>query len=401
MTNKAPVTEARSPRDPIAGYVHWVRNVAIPRWAVLGFDADKGRFHERLDLNGRPVSVPHRAMVQARQIYVYADAARRGWYADGAPLAERAMRHVLDEFALRDGRITSVSFSLAEGSTAGSSVRDAYAHAFILFALAALFRLDGNKAWLDEADAVLRFIDSRLTDPVHGGLFDAVPSADGTKRQNPLMHLLESCLFLHQAASDRGYLARADALIDLFNTRLFDRRHDVLLEYFGEDWAPHQDEAKRDAVEPGHHFEWVWLLAEYRRLGGMRSIAFAEPLYAVARAHGVLAGGVIVDELRGVDRSIAKSSHRIWPHTEAIKAAGVRYQAGDHEARGLADAAAGALLAHFLDKPFTGGWIDQLDSMLEPTVSHIPASSLYHLTLAATEADALFANEPLATVAAE
>jgi mannose/cellobiose epimerase-like protein (N-acyl-D-glucosamine 2-epimerase family) len=48
----------------------------------------------------------------------------------------------------------------------------------------------------------------------------------------------------------------------------------------------------------------------------------------------------------------------------------------------------GTILAdHFLDTPFIGGWTDQITEAGAPKVDYVPASSLYHLFLAATEAD--------------
>ncbi|MGH6620273.1 MAG: AGE family epimerase/isomerase, partial [Alphaproteobacteria bacterium] len=48
----------------------------LPYWGRHGFDSDCGGFHERLDGERRPVtSDGKRAMVQARQIYVFAQAA--------------------------------------------------------------------------------------------------------------------------------------------------------------------------------------------------------------------------------------------------------------------------------------------------------------------------------------
>ena len=72
-------------------YIDWITEEARPAGAEHGHDPVSGRFHERLDGAARPIAIPHRAMVQARQIYAYAHAARLGWFPAGAALAERAM----------------------------------------------------------------------------------------------------------------------------------------------------------------------------------------------------------------------------------------------------------------------------------------------------------------------
>ena len=66
-------------------------DAALPLWATTGFDAEHGRFEERLTLRAeRLPDVPLRLMSQARQIHSYALAARRGWHPDAAGLVERA-----------------------------------------------------------------------------------------------------------------------------------------------------------------------------------------------------------------------------------------------------------------------------------------------------------------------
>lgn len=374
----------------LATYRTWICERALPAWATRGFDPQAGRFRERLDQTGDPIEVPHRSMVQARQIYVFAHAATLGWFADGGPLAEQAMASLLRDFREDAGEQTSFAFSVDPGGRRVSDVRDAYAHAFVLFSIAALYRLNGDAALLDVADRTIRFIDGGLSDATHGGLFDAAPIMSRDKRQNPHMHLLEAYLFLEQAAPGRGYLDRATQLVDLFKRRLFDERTGVLLEYFAQDWSALADPVRSVTWEPGHHFEWVWLLGEYARLSGTDMTDWETRLYNAALDDGVAPGGLIYDELAGDDRRVLKPSHRVWPHTEAIKAAATRHSAGDPNAAAFAEAMAGGLSGTFLDKPFPGGWIDHVDPAGRPLVAYVPASSLYHLFLASTEAARCF-----------
>jgi mannose-6-phosphate isomerase len=324
------VIEMPAAADALHAYRDWIVGTALPAWAERGFDASTGRFRERLDVAGAPLDVPHRAMVQARQIYVYSHAHHLGWYADGARLADEAMRGLVRRYAVVDGDEASFAFSVDGAGRVVSAVRDAYAHAFVLFAIAWLYRVTGDAALLVLADRTNAFVKARLVDPRHGGLFDAFPAAARDKRQNPLMHLLEAYLALERAAPGRGFLEDARRLVALFQARLFDAGPGVLLEYFAESWAPHSDPARARAVEPGHHFEWVWLLGEYGALAGEDLSAWADRLYDVARAHGVAPDGLVYDELAaepgGV--SVRKPGHRVWPHTEGLKAAAARHARG-------------------------------------------------------------------------
>ncbi len=372
---------------------HWLIASALPLWASVGFDSAHGRFRERLDWTGQPVeAIPHRAMVQARQIYVFAHAAELGWFPEGAKLAEIAMDSLLRDFRDPATKASGFAFSVDADGRIVSEVRDAYAHAFVLFALAALYRLTGDGNLVAVADDTIAFIDSHLADPVHGGLFDASPVSDRTKRQNPHMHLFEAYLALEQSCPGRGYLDRAAKLVGLFETRLLSAEHGVLLEYFTQDWGRHPDETKSLVFEPGHHFEWVWLLREYEAMANAdlgRPIALLD---CSARESGVGPGGLVYDEVRAGGQ-LLKRSHRIWPHTEGAKAAVARLSHGDPEAPAFAAAMIEVLRDHFLDKPFPGGWIDHLGEDLRPIVSYVPASSLYHIFLAATELSRAFPSQ--------
>lgn len=372
----------------------WIAAKALPLWSTTGFDAGQGVFQERLDWSGRPVeTVPRRAMVQARQIYVFAHAAHLGWFPEGGRLAEIAMSSLLEKFCEGGGGSGGFAFSVSAQGRVVSTVRDAYAHAFILFAIAWLYRLNGDPRLLGHADATIAFIETALQDPAHGGLYDANPINDRNKRQNPHMHLLEAYLALEGAAPGRGYAERAKGLVDLFKTRLFRDDPGVLLEYFAEDWSAHPDPLKRAVFEPGHHFEWVWLLREYEKLTGEDLQGWILTLDRTARRNGLAEDGMIFDEVNS-DMSVLKRSHRIWPHTEAAKAAVARWEMGDDASPRFAAAMIDALRTTFLDKPFVGGWIDHISAEGGPLVDYAPASSLYHLFLAAAETSRAFHSEP-------
>ena len=371
------------------GLKDWIVERALPLWSHAGFDPRHGRFQERLSLSGKPVEVPHRAMVQARQIYVHAHAAHLGWLPEGGALAEVAMASLIRDFCIRSNHQASFAFSVDSGGTVVSKTRDAYSHAFILFALAWTYRLNGDPALLTLADDVIAFMDQHLRDPRHGGLFDRHPVLERSKKQNPLMHLLEAYLALDDVAPGCGYLERAKELVSVFKQRLFDEKAGVLLEHFAEDWSAHPEWSKRSLFEPGHHFEWVWLLSAYQQRTGEDLGPWIGTLDDVGHRHGVSDRGLIFDEL-DADRRVLKSSHRIWPHTEAMRAAAARHSAGHPGAKALASTMGRVLRDNFLDRPVAGGWTDRISASGEALSDDMPASSLYHLFLAAAEVDRVF-----------
>ncbi len=386
----------RLERVSASRYRNWIVEKALPLWSTAGFNSGRGMFQERLDRCGAPQeAVARRAMVQCRQIYVFAHAAQLGWFPEGGRLAEIAMDSLLGKFCGERDFSGGLAFSVSAEGRVISSVRDAYSHAFVLFAIASLHRLNGDRRLLGHADRIIAFIDARLQDPIHGGLFDSAPIEDRSKRQNPHMHLLEAYIALEAAAPGRGYLDRAKKIVEIFKTRLFLADPGVLLEYFAEDWSPHPDPLKRRIFEPGHHFEWVWLLREYEKLSGEDLNAWSDQLDRIARRNGIAENGLIFDEV-ATDMSVLKRSHRIWPHTEAAKAAVARGSAGDRAAPRFAAAMIDALTDAFLDKPFAGGWIDHISAEGVALVDYAPASSLYHLFLAAAETSRAFLSEAVA-----
>ena len=368
----------------------WINDEALDTWATRGFDADRDLFHERLDLVGAPLPVPYRAMVQARQIYVFSHAAVLGHGTTGE-LANRAMRQLQLLFGTSSGGETSFAFSIdAATGRSISSVRDSYTHAFVLLAIAFLYRATGDAALVSLAREVSRFVEQHLTDQTHGGVLDALPQpTPPVKRQNPQMHLLEAYLALAEAMPGEGYLELASPLIALFRRHLFDSEGGVLLEHFGPQWGMHHDPSRSRVFEPGHHYEWVWLLEQFQRLSGEDVSPERDALWRTARESGHASTGLIYDEV-GTDRAVVLAGHRLWPHTEAIKAAATRHRAGDGTALPFAQQMAALLLERFLAAPFTGGWIDHLRSDLTPQVGYVPASSLYHLFLASAEARSTF-----------
>ncbi|MGH9810016.1 MAG: AGE family epimerase/isomerase, partial [Terriglobia bacterium] len=140
-----------------------------------------------------------------------------------------------------------------------------------------------------------------------------------------------------------------------------------------------------DIVEPGHHYEWVWLLRQLQHLTGEDVETYAAALYRHADTHGWDGEGFIVDEL-GSAGHIITASRRTWPLTEAAKA---NIAEGEH-ARGTFDEKAAhcftTLGGRFLARPIAEGWMDRVSPSGEPLADFMPASTLYHVFCAVAEA---------------
>lgn len=365
----------------------WAVKEALPFWAMVGFDPWLGNFHERTDLNGRPVEIAQRrTMSQARQIYVYAHADMLGWTVPGGALALKAADSLIKRHWRADGKDGWV-FSIAPDGSVADPRRDAYAHAFAAFGLAWAYRVRPRQLYRDIADETFRLMDTLLAAPTFGGVLDGIPRPDRLRRQNPHMHLFEACLAWYDATGDARYLGRAGELFGLFSTR-FLQPSGILGEYYDDRWNPIEGTRGR-VSEPGHHFEWVWLLRRFGRATGRDVSTHVERLFGHSLAYGQGPNGTLYEEVLD-DGAVRKSSCRTWPYTEAIKAAVAEHEAGRPGMQPLIAQWLNTMFARHINQPFAGGWMDQVSADGEPMVDFVPASTLYHAFLAIAEVERVF-----------
>ncbi|WP_187436378.1 AGE family epimerase/isomerase [Bradyrhizobium hipponense] len=353
---------------------------ALPLWSTVGWDHAAGGFIDRLHCDGTAdAAAPRRVFVQARQIWCYAKAAQMGWYPDGRAIALKGLDHLLARAKAPDGRPGYVHRLTPEGAVLDAR-RDAYDHAFVLFALATVYALDKDAQVRAEIDALLAFLDGHLRSP-HGGVHEGLP-VSLPRRQNPHMHLFEALIACFDATHDLSFQNRAGEFFALFLANLYDKQKHTLGEYFEEDWS----KIEPISVEPGHQAEWVWLLKGFERITGCPTGQRRTELLATALRYRDEATGCLVDE--GDDTgNIRRGSRRLWPQTEIAKAWIAQAESGETGAAEEARAALVRLERHYLSHPVKGGWFDHFDRDGTSLVDTIPASSFYHVLCAVTEAE--------------
>ncbi len=355
----------------------------MPLWSTAG-GAASGAFVESLTLSGSPeAEAPRRTLVQSRQIFAFCEAARRGWLSDGSELARAGFEQLLKSNRAPGG---GWAHAVDVAGRPADERPQLYDQAFVLFALAHAHAVLGDPRARAEADATLRFLDDRLASPRHGG-FQEDLVASLPRRSNSHMHLLEAWLAWLEATGEPEFADRAQAIVRLFEQAFFDPAQGVLTEFFQTDWRP-AERPDGEAVEPGHLYEWCWLLAWAERLGLNVPEGAGDRLFHFAEHHGRDAAGFVVD---GCDRAgrVTVATRRLWPQTERIKALVARARQGDEGAASAAAVHAEAVLDSYLAGPVAGGWIDRFDAHGRPAVDRIPASSFYHVTLAFSELQSL------------
>ena len=365
----------------------FARNTLLPLCRDHFCDPVHGGFHERLGADLIPVATGRkRLMVQARQLYVLSHAALLG-DRSGAAAADQGYRFLLGTY--RDHVHGGWHFAATPEGEVLDGSKDLYGHVFLLFALAWLHRAFSAPGAIELAAETMDTLHARMALPYGGFHASAAQEwtpSDGPLLQNPHMHLFEAVLALHEVSGDSRWMEEADALVRLFRDRLFHRATGTLREVFEVGWITHPQ--RGSIVEPGHQFEWVWLLDRYCRQGGPIDVtAEIGSLFSFARSHGFdEEHGGIHDQV-DPDGTPLLRTRRIWPVAETLKAY-VAMAGSGLATPAEADRMADHLLRNFVPDD-RAGWHETLTREGVPTMTDLPGSTPYHVFLAAIEAEQL------------
>ncbi len=356
----------------------WMFDAALPLWSTAGLDREHGGAVEVLDFAGQDGAAAFkRTRVQARQVYVFGHAHRLGWGGPGLDSAEHCWR-----FMTRHGRRDDGAWVRLMGREGGvlDATADAYDLAFTLYALAWRMRT-GDDSALSQAHATLQALDRTLA--IAPGLGWRTAEDDPRLWQNPHMHLLEAALELADAGRDERFAQMARDILLLFRDRMFDHGLGVLPEYFEPGWRPISGPARQ--IEPGHQYEWTWLLLRARGLLEFDLTEEAHAMFAFAEASGPDPVIRLTDDGLGGDELSRRHRFRTWPQTEALKANLAMFETEGVDTRARVAEITAHLLDRYLAVTPAGLWQDQFGAGWRPLAHNVPASTLYHLFLAFAE----------------
>lgn len=369
----------------------WLLDSALPLWAAAGVDRENGGFLERMSPYGEIIDDPRRTRLVARQIYAFATAGALGW---GGP-SEELVQHGLEFFFARCQRPEGGVYSSVKPDGAiVSGEFDLYDHAFALFGLAAAALKQPRRAanYEDVALALLDHMEGGFKHP-EGGFEEASPRTLPLKA-NPHMHVLEAALAWDAAGLSARWKALAREIVEMCLTRFINPNTGALHEFLDGNWNPILS-PPNDVVEPGHLFEWSWLLIRWGLANGdQTAIVAGNRMHDIAEAHGVCPSiGLAMNELDS-KLELRDGRFRLWPQTERLKAKVARYRLANSEvSKGTAlDAVAEGLrsMRRYFEHPIQGSWWEHFDPAGVALREPARASSLYHIICAITEADDLY-----------
>jgi mannose/cellobiose epimerase-like protein (N-acyl-D-glucosamine 2-epimerase family) len=376
MNDKSSLAQARQLHGRL---VSWLIDDAYPVWATAGFDAVHRAFNERLIPGAAVPDEPRRARVQTRQVYAYARAGNLGWRGEARPLVEAGLNFFVRHYLRKDGLFHTL---VAHDGKLRDDRALLYDQAFALLALASAQEVLGAAPDLVNRGVQLR---TKLLQQMHraGGGFDSGIPDRTPLLSNPHMHLFEAALAWKAISDDPAWRALADEVCGIALKHFIDPGTGALAEIFDENWRVLPESTPGQAIEPGHQFEWAWLLLCQDSTAGTRTRTAAVRLFDIGENHGVK-GGIAINAL-GADLRVKDPAARLWPQTERLKAASRlgALTADERYWRSALGAAQG--LWRFLDHGARGLWYDKIDREGKFVVEPSPASSFYHIICAIAE----------------
>jgi mannose-6-phosphate isomerase len=340
----------------------WLRTAALPVWWTLGADRERGGFFEALGQDGAPQPAPRRGRVQGRMIFSFAQAGMMGWNGPWREAARHGLAALTGSFLRPDGLIRSLV------GLDGRTLDDTpfvYDQAFALLGLASLAQAGEGAG---EALALAQRMREGLEALRHpgGGFREA---GDQPFQANAHMHLLEASLAWEEAGQ-ADWRALSDEIAGLALGAFIDHRG-VLSEFFDADWRRAGGDDGR-LVEPGHQFEWAWLLDRWGRARGRADGQLAARALHEAGRQGVDPRRACAVNALWEDLTVRDGWARLWPQTEYLKSSLALGETED-----ALQAASG--LKRYLETPVRGLWRDRQGPTGGFAQGGAPATSLYHI----------------------
>lgn len=356
----------------------------LPLWHREGI-SPSGSFHESLAFDGRPNrEEARRAMVQARQLYSFRVAlellpARAHEF---EAVIKNGTRALIRDYAQPRGDFAHTCDSQGRLLKATPEL---YTQAFGLFGLAQGQAI-APSVEIKAAAVRLRDYLGRERRLPSGGYSEIGPKGEILFQSNPHMHLFEAGLAWMEIDPDPRWLRFSTEVLELCLSRFIQPGFGLLAEHFDENWSPVRENG-RFFFEPGHHFEWAWLMGRYQQMTGRDLSGVRKILMERAERHGIDPVRRAAWDQVWSDLTPKLRSSRFWPQCERAKAFSLAGRDGllDPKEAGLRTAEALRTLFRYFDTRTPGLWNDTWSVEGHWLAANAKASSLYHIIGAISE----------------
>ncbi|MBJ7536843.1 AGE family epimerase/isomerase [Marinomonas transparens] len=350
----------------------------LANWSHYGIDAEQGFSYESMNHDWTRNEVGRvRLLTQCRQLYTFSHAYQLTQESD----YQSKLTPLFDFIVAKYFKDERWIFSLNDDLSIKDTQSDAYALAFVLLSFSHYFQATGDDQALPYMKLTHQFLEEKMQ-AQSGGFYEAFPvDVTQVRRQNPHMHLLEGYIAVFNATQDDTYKQAIQSLLSLALEHFYDSKTKALREFFTSDWKAHPEIGNQ--VEPGHHFEWVWLLYQANKiLPNTSYIELAQHLWTTAIRHGMADNGGIYNQIDANSYQALDKEKRIWPITEYLKAVTV-ISIGQEEKQHRLESALTFMQRHyFLDN---GRWNEYLDEYNQAKNFPLPGTSSYHIFLGLAE----------------
>ena len=236
----------------------------LPFWERLK-DREQGGFYGYVDKDLNVIRTADKGCIlHGRILWTFSTAARllgSTEYREYADWAYEALR------AFEDPANGGVYWSVTWDGKPADTTKHTYCQAFVIYGLAAYYRLTGREEALRKARALYRIIEDRCT--VYNGYGEAYradfsPESNeklsengvmATRTMNTLLHVLEAYTELYRAAPDEAVREAGAKALERFLTKMYNPEKHRLEVFYDDEYHP-----LLDMQSYGHDIEAGWLL---------------------------------------------------------------------------------------------------------------------------------------------
>ena len=349
-----------------------------------GWDNQYGGLFEILKSSGESEDIPfRRVMVHARQLFVFSRWAKLTGNNNFILKADKIFEFMTTAFWDPENGGWFSRLNL-DGSVQDQT-KDLYAHAFVLFGLANYKNSLNRKTVHDWIDKTLTIIerqfsrkDSSFCQDLSGQFIDLSPDI---RSQNPHMHLLEAALYLlENDKQNPRYLTLVNRLLNLFENKILGNGNKIIREYLDQSFKPSL--VNSFIIEPGHHYEWAWLLNWSDKIHKSTKYGtLTKTLFETGwRLGWDCNNGGVFDEFDCENNQVFRSSKRLWPLLELIKVLSVLSKNSHDDDL---TSALTIILERYIQT--NGIWIERFDQNWTAIDTAMPTSSIYHMAMTILE----------------